>query len=167
MPELTPKERLQPSLLDRLTDDEPDKAVESREKRVMSDARLRESVIRDLTWLLNSENLLGCQDMTDCELAPKSVINYGIPSLTGATASGIDVRRLKQQIHDAICHFEPRLIANTVRVNAILSQGMMNRNTLRFEIDAELWAQPLPIHLFLMTEVDLETGRFRVRPAES
>lgn len=33
MAELTPKDRLQPSLLDRLTDDEPDKTQESREKR--------------------------------------------------------------------------------------------------------------------------------------
>jgi type VI secretion system protein ImpF len=34
MAELTQKDRLQPSLLDRLTDDEPDKLQESREKRI-------------------------------------------------------------------------------------------------------------------------------------
>jgi len=33
MAELTQKERLQPSLLDRLTDDEPDKLSEAREQR--------------------------------------------------------------------------------------------------------------------------------------
>lgn len=32
MAELTSKERLQPSLLDRLTDDEPDKTQESRDQ---------------------------------------------------------------------------------------------------------------------------------------
>jgi type VI secretion system protein ImpF len=166
MPELTPKERLQPSLLDRLTDDEPDKTVESREQRVMSDARLRASVVRDLTWLLNAENLSSCYDLSDCELAQQSVINYGIPPLSGRTASGIDLRRLTQEIHDAICAFEPRLIKKTVSVNAVLSQQLMSRNTLRFEINAELWAQPLPIHLFLMTEVDLETGHSSVRPVD-
>ena len=36
MAELTPQERLQPALLDRLTDDEPDKKQEPREQRVMS-----------------------------------------------------------------------------------------------------------------------------------
>ena len=44
MAELTSKERLQPSLLDRLTDDEPDKTQESRDQRVLSANRLRECV---------------------------------------------------------------------------------------------------------------------------
>ncbi|HJX53099.1 MAG TPA: type VI secretion system baseplate subunit TssE, partial [Polyangia bacterium] len=39
MAELTPKERLQPSLLDRLTDDDPGRATEPRESRVLSPAR--------------------------------------------------------------------------------------------------------------------------------
>lgn len=44
MADLTPKERLQPSLLDRLTDDEPDKQHEAREQRVMN-IRDRKSVV--------------------------------------------------------------------------------------------------------------------------
>ena len=36
MPELAPKERLQPSLLDRLTDEEPGTTQESRERRVLA-----------------------------------------------------------------------------------------------------------------------------------
>ena len=42
MAELTTQERLQPSLLDRLTDDEPGKHEESRDKRVITANRLRE-----------------------------------------------------------------------------------------------------------------------------
>jgi type VI secretion system protein ImpF len=36
----------------------------------------------------------------------------------------------------------------------------MSLNALMFEIEADLWAQPLPLHLYLQTEVDLETGHF-------
>jgi type VI secretion system protein ImpF len=57
MAELTPKDRLQPSLLDRLTDEEPDQPQESREKRVLSLNRLRESVLRDLAWLFNASRV--------------------------------------------------------------------------------------------------------------
>jgi len=58
MPEpLPPQERLQPALLDRLTDDEPDKKLEPREMRVLSKRKLRESVLRDLAWLFNSTKL--------------------------------------------------------------------------------------------------------------
>ena len=53
MAELTQKERLQPSLLDRLTDDEPPTQQESREKRVLSMHKLRLFVLRDISWLLN------------------------------------------------------------------------------------------------------------------
>ena len=63
MAELTQQERLQPSLLDRLTDDEPEKKQESREKRVVSLRRLREGVLRDLAWLLNTSNLAVLEDL--------------------------------------------------------------------------------------------------------
>ena len=65
MAELTKKERLQPSLLDRLTDDEPDARQESRDKRVLSPARLRECVRRDLTWLFNTTNLATLENLED------------------------------------------------------------------------------------------------------
>jgi len=57
MAELTQKERLQPSLLDRLTDDEPHSQQEPRDKRVLSMHRLRESVLRDVSWLLNADSM--------------------------------------------------------------------------------------------------------------
>jgi len=51
MADLIPRERLQPSLLDRLTDNSPQATVESRDERVMSSRQLRKSVLRDLEWL--------------------------------------------------------------------------------------------------------------------
>ncbi len=55
--QLLPQDRLQPALLDRLTDDEPDKKQEPREARVLSKSRLRQSVLRDLAWLFNATRL--------------------------------------------------------------------------------------------------------------
>ena len=39
---LLPQNRLQPALLDRLTDEEPDRKQEPREARVLSKSRLRQ-----------------------------------------------------------------------------------------------------------------------------
>ena len=50
----TPQDRLQPALLDRLTDDEPDKKLEPREQRVLSKSKMRRAVLRDLAWLFNA-----------------------------------------------------------------------------------------------------------------
>jgi type VI secretion system protein ImpF len=160
MAELTPQERLQPSLLDRLTDNEPQKTDESRDQRVLSLARLRECVIRDLTWLLNTERLPKSEKIEDYPDANQSVINFGIPSLTGASSSGVDNDALEKAVLVAIYAYEPRLIPGTVSVKSVRGVDQMNLNALMFEIEADLWAQPVPLHLYLQTEVDLETGHF-------
>ena len=38
----------------------------------------------------------------------------------------------------------------------------MAHNAMSFEIEAELWAQPVPLRLYLKTEIDLETGRVKL-----
>ncbi|MDP6719694.1 MAG: type VI secretion system baseplate subunit TssE [Pirellulaceae bacterium] len=162
MPELALKERLQPSLLDRLTDDAPRSRVESHEKRVLTAAQLQESVVRDLSWLLNTVNLACCQDLTNFPLLQQSVINYGVPALSGALASGLDPHLLAQQIAAAIRSFEPRLLPDSIRVSTQLAEHDMSVNAVRFLIEAILWSQPLPIELFLRAEVDLDTGDFKV-----
>jgi type VI secretion system protein ImpF len=131
---------------------------------------LRESVVRDLAWLLNTQNLKGspemrgdsemkgCQNMDGCTLAEQSVINYGIPPLSGLTASGINLKHLINSLTEAIRNFEPRLIRDTIQVTARRKKSRDSPNTLDFIIEAQLWSQPLPIHLMLVTSVDLETG---------
>lgn len=162
MAELTTQERLQPSLLDRLTDDEPGTAVESRDKRVISASRLRECVTRDIAWLLNCVNLGNDEDLADYPDAARSVINFGIPDLAGAAVSGIDGDVLQRQLREAIFTFEPRLTQETLRVTVGTDADRMDQRSLSFLIESEMWAQPLPLNLYLKTEVDLETGRFDV-----
>jgi len=93
MAELTQKERLQPSLLDRLTDDEREHKQESRDKRVLSPARLRECVRRDLTWLLNTTHLAALEDLDAHPEVARSVLNYGMPDLAGRTVSSVPARK--------------------------------------------------------------------------
>jgi len=163
MAELTKKERLQPSLLDRLTDDEPDARQESREKRVLSPQRLRECVRRDLTWLFNTTNLDAMVSLAEFPEVSHSVVNYGMPDLAGRTASSIDIRTLEQVLCGVIWDFEPRLIRSSVKVRIVADEQKMNHNAMMFDIEAELWAQPLPLRLFFRTEIDLENGGVSVQ----
>lgn len=162
MAELTQKERLQPSLLDRLTDEEPEARQESRDKRVLSPARLRECVRRDLTWLFNTTNLASLQNLTDVPEVAQSVVNFGMPDLAGHTAAGLDLRMLERLLSKVIADFEPRLLKNTVKITLVADEQKMNHNAMCFDIEAELWAQPLPLRLFLRTEIDLEDGGVNV-----
>lgn len=163
--DLTSRDRLQPSLLDRLTDDEPGNLKESPDKRVLSLSQLKASVLRDLAWLLNTTALLDA-DATAHTPAGSSVINFGLPALAGNSVSNIDVTALEGLIHDAITTFEPRILASTLRVRAQVGYGEMNHNALSFEIEGDLWAQPVALPLLLRTDLDLESGHVRVVPAE-
>jgi type VI secretion system protein ImpF len=165
MAELTQKERLQPSLLDRLTDDDREQRQESRDKRIISPARLRECVRRDLTWLLNTTHLAALQDLTEEPEVQRSVLNYGIPDFAGRTASTMDVRTMERLIARVIADFEPRLLKRSVKVRVIADAEKMSHNAMCFQIEAELWAQPLPLRLFLRTEIDLENGAVTVADA--
>jgi type VI secretion system protein ImpF len=161
MAELTPTERLQPSLLDRLTDEEPALNQESRSRRVLSIQRLRESVLRDVAWLLNTTNLAD-DDLRDrYPDVAQSVVNYGLPDMAGITASAVDVAELESLVRQAILDFEPRIIGKSLNVRAHAADEM-NHNALVFEIHGELWAQPVPLELFMKTEIDLESGEFSV-----
>ena len=158
MAELTQQEKLQPSLLDRLIDNEPEQTQESRSQRVLSLRQLREGVIRDLAWLLNSGNLGEVQDIDKYNQVANSVINYGTPSLTGFTLSNLNASRVEAIVRQAIVDFEPRILRNTVKVRVHADDKQMNRNSVQFEIEGELWAQPIPIRLYMKTEIDLESG---------
>jgi type VI secretion system protein ImpF len=157
MAELAPRERLQPSLLDRLSDDDPAATVEPRERRVMSLRTLREGVLRDLAWLLNTTNLLSVTTTPALPHLASSVLNYGVPGLAGNAVSNLDIGALERGIRQAIWDFEPRLIRNTVSVKALAARAE-GQNKLDFEIEADLWAQPYPERLYLKTELDLERG---------
>jgi type VI secretion system protein ImpF len=44
----------------------------------------------------------------------------------------------------------------------VVDKEAMNANSVVFEIEGELWAQPVPLRIFLKTELDLETGEVQV-----
>ena len=156
MAELTQTERLQPSLLDRLTDDEPDKKVESRDKRVLSMQKLRQCVLRDMSWLLNTSYFESVQNLEDYSNVKQSVVNFGIPDLAGIIAASADVLALERIVRQVIGNFEPRILPNTVKVRVDATDEDMDLNAMTFEIEGDLWAQPVPQRLYLKTVIDLD-----------
>jgi type VI secretion system protein ImpF len=158
---LTSREHLQPSLLDRLTDLNPTSTNDTLEERVMSLHRLRESLIRDLEWLLNTGRLEISQDLDDFPEVEKSVLNFGIPDISGVSLTHQDRATLEREIHQAILDFEPRILPGTLKVSVSLNDEEMNENTLVFEIQGEMWWQPLPERFYLRATLDVELGKFK------
>ncbi len=157
-------DRLQPALLDRLCDDEPQKKQESLEHSVVSKGRLKRTVLRDLVWLMNTTCHNTAGELTNYPEIRRSVINYGIPVLSGKNFSGVDWRDLERSIQEAILVFEPRILPDTLSVKAIIPETATgHHNLLQFELRGELWSMPFPIELLIRSELDLETGQMTLQ----
>ena len=158
MADLSQRERLQPSLLDRLTDEDPSKSKETREARALSLKDLRNAVLRDLTWLFNCIHLAATDDLEKYPEVQVSVANYGIPDLGGFDAEGTDSIQMERDLRDVILRFEPRILPDTLQVRVLSNEYRRDGNSVAFEIEGELWAHPLPQRLYLQTELDLQGG---------
>jgi type VI secretion system protein ImpF len=164
MAQLRTQDRLQPALLDRLTDDHPDSQVESGEDRVINRNRLRDLVLRDLAWLFNTTALSSDIDWGSAPHARRSVLNYGLPALSGLSTSSIDLQQLQASVKQAILDHEPRILPATLAVELVMSNAQMDHhNLIGFRISGQLWAQPVPMELLLHTDIDIENGRVAVR----
>jgi type VI secretion system protein ImpF len=115
-------------------------------------------VLRDLAWLLNTVNYQCAHSLDDYPFVARSVLNYGLPELTGRVVADMTPRALEALVEQAILDFEPRILPNSLRVRATISEDQMNRNAVGFEIEGDLWAYPMPLHLLVKTEIDGETG---------
>jgi type VI secretion system protein ImpF len=160
---ITPLDRLQPCLLDRLTDDDPGNREESRHQRVITVQRYKAGVLRDLDWLFNAighypDEPVGSITFADYKEAYRSVINFGIRQLYGRLAP--DLGEIEKQLYDALVTFEPRINRHTLKVHV-----QIERNILSIELTGILWVNPLPEKLFIKTELDLETSSCSTREA--
>lgn len=156
------KERLQPSLLDRLTDLSPEKSVESSSQQSMSQKQFKEAVIRDLGWLLNSVALDVCLDLDKYSEIQSSVLNYGLPDMSGQTSSNVDIVSVEKAVRTAIKLFEPRIIRNSLKVRVHSNPDEMSHNSMIFEISGAVFGQPSPFQVVLKSELDLECGDFNL-----
>ncbi len=161
MEENLSRDRLQPFLLDRLTDDQRELRNESRDQRVMILRQLHQAVLRDLEWLLNTPRHTPDEEIYDFPMAAKSVLNFGMPSLSGLSADSMDLPTIERMITDTIQTYEPRVIPQSLQVRAVSSNS--SHNLMSFEIRADIWAVPMPDRLFVRTELDLESGHCRLQ----
>jgi type VI secretion system protein ImpF len=151
--------RITPSVLDRLIDEEPNISSEPPKSRSRSLVELKQSVRRDLEWLLNTRQYIGELDK-NLEQVPKSVAMFGLPDFTGASAkSPSEQKRLIKQIETAVKFFEPRFL--DVKITYEPLKGV--ERVLKFKIEARLDIEPAPEPIVFDTVLQLGSGNFEVK----
>lgn len=152
--------RVSQSVLDRLIDNEPKMSSEPAKSRSTSLAELKQSVRRDLEWLLNTRCF---NDPDGCgEESLKSVAFYGLPDFTGLSAkSHLEQARMTKALETAIKNFEPRFLYLKISLEPISNID----RTLKFHIEASLDIEPAPEPVAFDTVLEIGSGNFAVRDA--
>lgn len=150
-----------PSVLDRLIDNTPEVSRELVVSRSKGMQMLKESLRRDLEWLLNTrQKVQGIpEEMTElCN----SVAAYGLPDFsTMSVRSKFDRQRIRRALESAIAAFEPRLKDATVTIEP----AREGEQALRFRINAHLMVEPAPVHVAFDTTLQLHNCLYLVKAA--
>ncbi len=150
--------RITPSIVDRLLDFDPKVSTEAVKSRSQSLRELKQSVRRDLEWLLNTRQTAD-KVPEGLEELNKSLAIYGLPDFTGLSSKSTDDRKnLIHSIETALRIFEPRFMNLKVALEELdnLERGV------KFRIQATLRVEPTPEPVVFDTVLQVGSGEFKV-----
>ncbi len=149
---------VQPSVLDRLTDEDPRSAVDPRLTYADSLRAFKAAVQRDLEWLLNTRRTSDGADVDALDEVRRSLYNFGMPDITAMSRDSVPARsQLLQQVEETLALFEPRL--GQVRISMVEVEGDLNRRELRFVVEATLRLDPTPEQVMFDTVLHFASGQ--------
>ena len=151
-----PRAEIRMPLFDRLVDHDPMRRREVRPLRTLGRSDLEESVRRELEQLFNTRCPIPAHRLAG---RPRTVVDYGIPDLSGFSARSADDRdRVADILRRAIEVFEPRLAGVQVLLAAVPEDDF----ALAGRIEALLVADPIPEPVSFLTALQLKEGEVEV-----
>jgi type VI secretion system protein ImpF len=155
---------VRPSILDRLTDQEPGLAADPPITREESERRFRVAVERDVEALLNTRrSMVPAPEW--CPELRRSVYDFGLVDTTGipvGTKAGKE--RLLSALQDAIERFEPRLARPRVR---LIDAQQVRAPQMRFVVEAVLVMDPGREDVVFDTVLEIASGEYDVRDTDA
>lgn len=164
----TESERFWPSLYDRLRS----RNVEGLDDYFVDGATLRNMVKRDLELLLNATALESSDDIEGYPRIKNSVLNFGLPDLTGKIVSGLSAWEIQESLRITLKNYEPRIVADSLRV-VVDTIGDSHRDNSREPFDPEkglalsisgtILGTPMPESVYIQTKWDADLGEAQVK----
>lgn len=146
------------TLLDRLTDLDPEVRAEAPVTRAQALRQVRAALRRDLDWLFNARRT-PIEVPADARELRKSTFWFGLPDITGLSMdSGKDRDLLARAMQTAIEAFEPRL----AQVSVTVQEPSGIARILRFRIEAILLIAPAPERVSFDTALHLGRSEYEV-----
>lgn len=158
-------DRFWPSLYDRLRTGE----AEGIDDYFVDGSRLRNVVKRDLETLLNATSLESTVDLEGYPRIRASVLNYGLPDLTGKIVAGLSAWNIQEALRNALSNYEPRIVPDSLNVAVDTTGVGLNspraydpEKGLTLSIAGTILGTPMPESVFIQTRWDIETNELQV-----
>jgi type VI secretion system protein ImpF len=153
---------LQPSLLERLTDEAPELNKEPHSATLRAPSEYKRSVARDLQNLLNTTCPSGPELFAGWSEVPLSMVAYGLPDMsTCSFGSHRDHELVAAAVQRTISLFEPRL-----RHVRVFVEGREERfRALKLRVEADLDIPPDVDEVVYDATVDFLTFSYEVGEA--
>lgn len=155
-----PERTAQQSLIDRLVDDALDERGDPPITWAQSLRLLKQSLRRDLDWLLNTRRSGEPVPEGFVELRG-SLHDYGLEDISSMSRDSSETRqRLVRNIEEAIVDFEPRL--GSVHVSLVDEDDDPTRREVHFLIEAMLRVDPSPEPVVFDTVLEVASGEYQL-----
>lgn len=126
-----------------------------------NESALRATVLRELNWVLNTTHLGSVQDLKPYPEVATSVLNYGVPDMTGKLLQRGSVQARAREIKEGIRRFEPRIAPRRLDVTA--DTGVSKPNAVTFVIRADVTSAVKALPVEFKTDVEIDTGSATLR----
>jgi type VI secretion system protein ImpF len=126
-----------------------------------NETALRATVRRELAWLLNTTHLGSVVDLEDYPHVQTSVLNYGIPDMSGKALIRRLILQRARDIRTAIRAFEPRIDEKSLVVEPVDSTERENSITYLIHGDISSAVKALPVKF--RTDFEADTSAATVR----
>lgn len=132
-------------------------------RRVLSDTALKTLLAEDLEALLNTVNMESSAPelISDLPAVRKSILNFGLKDMADKTVDESDrINGIRDDLLAALRAFEPRLLYDTMEVKR--DEENEDDLTIRFVVNSDMRADPVPTSVEFVTEVELDTGDIKI-----
>lgn len=122
---------------------------------------LRGTIIRELGWLFNTTNLDSVMSLEHFPNVRSSVLNYGVPAMSGRSVTSRSIQQRAREIRTAIMTYEPRFDCDSLLVEA--SDESERENSITFVISGDVTSAVNALPIQLKTDVEIDSAAVTVR----
>lgn len=130
-------------------------------RRGADEALLRGDLAVDLLSLANTIDLASAIDISDLDYVKRSIVNYGLPDLSGLTSLEAGVDEIGMCLKEALLAHEPRLRPESIHVEQAVEVDD-ETHRVSFSITAEMACNPLDLPMEFVAELEVDSGKIHL-----